>query len=212
MLDAGQSPPRTLALSMAHMVKVVHLPRWRVVRTLGVWTAFVSAALTAHGGAAPTARKATAMQLTSSAFTEGGTIPVRFTCDGEDRPPPLRWTDPPPGTQGFALIVDDPDAPRGTWHHWALFNIPGAAREAVDGKLAPAATAPDEARNDFGDVGYGGPCPPRSDPPHRYRFRLFALNVAQLRLRSDPRAADVEQAIRPHVRGEAQLTGHYQRR
>ncbi len=146
------------------------------------------------------------MQLTSSAFGEGAMIPVRFTCDGENRPPPLHWSEPPRGTQSLALVVDDPDAPRGTWHHWAVFDIPASARDLDrEGPLY-------EARNDFGQAGYGGPCPPRHDRPHHYRFRLFALDVPRLAIGTAPTAADVERAMKAHVIAEARLTGLYQRK
>src|SRR5512145_610516 len=117
------------------------------------------------------------MQLKTSAFANGGDIPSMFTCDGADDSPALQWTEPPVPTQSFALIVDDPDAPRGTWVHWVLYDLPATARELPEG-VPPEATLPSGARqgrNDFKKIGYGGPCPPPG-PAHRYFFRLFALD------------------------------------
>ena len=148
-----------------------------------------------------------AMQLTSEAFDDGSSIPSRFTCDGEDVPPPLRWTNPPTGTQSFALIVDDPDAPRGTFRHWGLFDIPSSARQLGEGGGQAR-----EARNDFGRTGYGSPCPPRGHGPHRYRFRLLALDVARLPLAADLAVSEVERAAQHHVLASALLTGRYERR
>ena len=112
-----------------------------------------------------------AFELKSLAFTPGGDIAVKHTCDGADTSPPLRWSDPPPNTKEFALIVDDPDAPVGTWVHWVLYRIPFSIRELPEG-VAPQDTIPGtgtQGMNDIKTVGYGGPCPPRG-PAHRYFF------------------------------------------
>jgi Raf kinase inhibitor-like YbhB/YbcL family protein len=158
-------------------------------------------------GAACGNRETLAMQLTSEAFDDGSPIPSRFTCDGEDVPPPLRWSNPPTGTQSFALIVDDPDAPRGTFRHWGLFDIPSSARQ-----LGESGEQSREARNDFDRTGYGGPCPPRGHGPHRYRFRLLALDVTRLPLAAGSAVSEVERAAQPHVLASALLTGRYERR
>jgi Raf kinase inhibitor-like YbhB/YbcL family protein len=157
---------------------------------------------------------AMAFELTSPAFEPGGSIPARHTCDGEDLSPELRWTDAPAGTRSFALICDDPDAPVGTWVHWVLYNVPADRRslpEAVpgDGSLRD----PDGAkhgRNDFRKLGYGGPCPPPGGP-HRYFFKLYALDSA-VALQPGATKTEVETAMRDHVLGEAQLMGTYARR
>jgi hypothetical protein len=118
-----------------------------------------------------------ALVLSSGAFQSGADIPARFTCDGADLSPALSWTDPPAGTKSFALVVDDPDAPRGTWTHWMLWNLPATARALPEG-VAKAATGPEGSRqgqSDFRRPGYGGPCPPPG-PAHRYFFRLIALD------------------------------------
>ena len=118
-----------------------------------------------------------ALTLTSSAFADGGRIPQRHTCDGEDVSPPLRWSDPPAETRSLAIVVDDPDAPGDVWSHWVVWGIDPSVRELAEGHAGGI-----EGRNDFGAGGYGGPCPPRGDEPHRYSFRLYAL-------REEPRLA-----------------------
>jgi Raf kinase inhibitor-like YbhB/YbcL family protein len=153
-----------------------------------------------------------AFELTSSAFTSGGDIPVKHTCDGSNASPPLRWSDPPPNAKGFALIVDDPDAPVGTWVHWVLYRIPASVRELPVG-IDPQDTAPGtgtQGVNDFGKVGYGGPCPPRG-PAHRYFFKLYALDT-ELTLSARKTKADVLKAVEGHVLGQAELMGRYKRK
>ena len=143
--------------------------------------------------------------LTSSAFAEGGTIPRRYTCDGQDRSPSLSWTAPPTGSRSLALILDDPDAPGGRFIHWLAWGIPPDAGGLAEGEAAPL-----EGRNDFGTVGYRGPCPPRGRGPHRYRFRLHAL-AEELRLPSGTGVRELEQALRAKDLAVAELVGTYQR-
>jgi hypothetical protein len=152
-----------------------------------------------------------AIELTSTAFREGETIPKQYTGDGKDVSPPLRWTDPPEGTRGFALICDDPDAPRGTWVHWVLFNLPADRRELAEAVPAQE-TLPGGARQgntDFGRVGYGGPAPPRGKP-HRYYFKLYALDTP-LDLAAGATKEQVVAAMQGHVLAECQLMGRYGR-
>ena len=155
--------------------------------------------------------KAAALRLSSPAFQGGTPIPTRFTCDGQDVSPPLQWSGAPSETRSFALVCDDPDAPRGTWLHWLLYNLPGDTGELAEG-VPPQAQLPSGARqgtNDFGNVGYGGPCPPPGRP-HRYFFRLYALD-APLSSADDSRAA-LDAAMRGHLLAESTLMGTYQRR
>lgn len=150
-------------------------------------------------------------RLASTSFAHGESIPVRHTCDGEDRSPPLAWTDVPVETRAFALVCDDPDAPRGTWVHWLLYQLPAEAAELGPG-VPSQPELPSGARqgiNDAGDVGYGGPCPPPGKP-HRYFFRLYALDVA-LNLPPGVNRADLDAAMNGHVLAEATLMGTYQR-
>jgi len=145
-----------------------------------------------------------AFTLTSTAFEEGETIPQTYTCDGADEPPPLAWTNPPKGTASLALIMDDPDAPAGTFTHWMVYDIPTSARR---GNGASAGRA---LRNDFGRSGYGGPCPPPGHGPHRYSFTLYALDVATLDLPRQNREA-LERALERHTVATARLMGRYER-
>jgi Raf kinase inhibitor-like YbhB/YbcL family protein len=152
------------------------------------------------------------IQLTSSAFAYGEKVPVRFTCEGDDISPPLQWTGAPVETRSFALILEDPDAPRGTWVHWVLFNLPG---EAVE--LGPAVpTLPElpsgarHGRNTAGDMGYAGPCPPPGKP-HRYFFRLYALNIL-LSLPPGVTREELEHAIQQRILAQGTLMGTYQHR
>ena len=155
-----------------------------------------------------------ALILTSGAFAAGGAIPAKYTCDGSDVSPALAWSGAPAGTAAFALIADDPDAPAGTWVHWVLFNLPGSLTAlpedvAKTDQLAALGGAL-QGRNDFRRIGYGGPCPP-AGRPHRYFFKLYALDAA-LPLKAGATKQDVERAMRGHVLGEASLMGSYARR
>ena len=151
------------------------------------------------------AAAARGFRLSSPAFQPGGPISARFTCDGADVSPPLRWTAPPSGTRSLALVVEDLSTPQ-VYTHWLAWAISPRARS-----LASGAHPPREGRNDFGRTGYGGPCPP-SGPAHRYRFRLYALRVP-LRLAAGSGVAGFGRALRPgDVLAEARLVGTYARR
>ncbi|MDJ0949284.1 MAG: YbhB/YbcL family Raf kinase inhibitor-like protein [Alphaproteobacteria bacterium] len=152
------------------------------------------------------------LTLSSQHFAAGERIPSRFTCEGEDVSPHLTWSGAPEGTQSFVLLCDDPDAPAGTWHHWAVYDIPtdvAGLPEAypADGRVGEVR----QAVNDFGRSGYGGPCPPRRHGTHHYRFRLLALDVESLGLEDDPGCTEVEAAAEPHVIETAELVGTYSR-
>jgi Raf kinase inhibitor-like YbhB/YbcL family protein len=152
-----------------------------------------------------------AFELTSTAFTRGGDIPKQYTCDGADRSPPLSWASPPPGTKAFALLCEDPDAPRGLWVHWVLWGIPPATTSLPEG-VKPDPTLPDGSRhgkNDFGALGHNGPCPPRG-APHRYVFKLYALDQTP-DLPPGATRRQLLDAIEGHVLGEAELMGRYAR-
>ena len=150
------------------------------------------------------------MRLRSSAFPDGTTIPRRFTCDGTGLSPPLDWSDAPETTRSFVLLCDDPDAPAGTWHHWAAYDIPADRAALVEG-AAQQGKGFKQAINDFQQPGYGGPCPPRGDGIHRYRFRLLALAVDRLPARREPSCQAVEREANKHLLAEATLIGTYQR-
>jgi Raf kinase inhibitor-like YbhB/YbcL family protein len=151
------------------------------------------------------------LQISSTAFLAGETIPKKFTCDGPDVSPPLKWNEPPAKTQSIALIMDDPDAPAGTWVHWVLYDLPANTRELSEGvaKQEQLSSGARQGRNDFGKIGYGGPCPPPGKP-HRYFFKLYALD-AKVNLKSGATKADVERAMKGHILARAELIGKYGR-
>lgn len=151
------------------------------------------------------------LKLKTPAFPDGGEIPKKFTCDGGDASPQLVWEDPPPGRKVFALIVDDPDAPSGMWVHWVVFNLPATARALPESvpRGNSVQGGGSQGRNDFPQLGYGGPCPPPGKP-HRYFFKLYALD-AQLNLMPGATKSDLERAMQGHVLAKAQLVGRYQR-
>ncbi len=148
------------------------------------------------------------MKLTSLAVREGGMIPAKYTCDGDDFSPPLAWSDVPAGAKTLALICDDPDAPAGTWVHWVAFNLPpppGGLPEGIkaEQQLPGGGT---QGTNSWRRIGYGGPCPPSGT--HRYYFKLYALDVT-LTLGDSATAKDIQAAIKGHVLAEGQLMGRY---
>jgi Raf kinase inhibitor-like YbhB/YbcL family protein len=152
------------------------------------------------------------MHLSSTAFSDGSAIPSRYTCDGEDLSPPLKWSDPPADTRSFALLCDDPDAPAGTWHHWAAYDIPASLSSLAQGVAQHAESQGfKQAINDFQRAGYGGPCPPRSHGLHHYHFRLLALSADRLATGKNPSCRDVAREARKHVLAEATLVGVYER-
>jgi hypothetical protein len=155
------------------------------------------------------------MKLTSTAFSAGGAIPARYTCDGEDVSPPLAWGAPPVATKSFALIVEDPDAPdpkapRTVWVHWVVYDLPAGARSLREGVRTNAdlPTGARMGRNDWGNAAWGGPCPPVGR--HRYFHKLYALDVA-LGERGALTKREFEAALRGHVLAQADLVGTYER-
>lgn len=151
------------------------------------------------------------VSVSSSAFQEGGMIPAKYTCDGNDVSPPLEWTAVPEGTVSVALISDDPDAPMGTWVHWVMWNIPPTVCELPE-NVPPKPELPDGSRqgiSDFRRPGYGGPCPPGG--VHRYYFKIYALDT-MLDLPSSTKKSDLLKAMKGHILAEGQLMGKYSRR
>jgi Raf kinase inhibitor-like YbhB/YbcL family protein len=150
-----------------------------------------------------------AFQLKSSAFSNGGAIPPKFTCDGPDVSPALSWNDPPPGTTAFALIMDDPDAPGGTWVHWILYDLPASVRALREGvpKAKDLENGARQGSIDFRRIGYGGPCPPRG-ATHRYSFRLYALDQLT-QLPAGAGKGDLERAMKGHILAQSELIGRF---
>jgi Raf kinase inhibitor-like YbhB/YbcL family protein len=152
------------------------------------------------------------MRITSTAFPDGSSVPSRFTCDGNNISPALAWTDVPEGTRSLVLLCDDPDAPGGTWHHWAVYDIPPDQQGLPEHVSPQSGGKYRQAINDFDQPGYGGPCPPRGHGPHHYHFRLLALSIEQLPVGQRASCAEVEGAARQHLVAEATLVGVYTRR
>ena len=152
------------------------------------------------------------MQISSKVFAEGKAIPKEYTGDGKDASPPLQWTAAPAGTKSLALICDDPDAPRAEpWVHWVIYDLPGTALDLPEGvpTTGSLSSGAKQGRNDFGNTGYGGPAPPRGKP-HRYFFKLFALDTA-LDLPAGATKAQLEKAMQGHILAEGQIRGTYGR-
>lgn len=151
------------------------------------------------------------MQITSSAFQSGGDIPAKYTCSGQNISPALSWSGAPAGTQSFALIVTDPDAPSGDFTHWMLYglNAPVTSLPENVPSQAQLASGAAQGTNDFGKVGYGGPCPPPG-PKHHYHFTLYALNI-NLNIKPGAARAQLEQAMRGHILAQGELVGTFGR-
>lgn len=150
------------------------------------------------------------INVTSSAFKDGGTIPSLYTCDGDDTSPDISWAGIPDAAKSIAMIADDPDAPRGTWVHWVIYNIPPQS-EGLPQNVPPDKILGDgsmQGMNDSGQTGYGGPCPPGG--VHRYFFKVYALDT-RLSLGPGATKKDLEDAMKGHILAEGQLMGRYKR-
>ncbi len=152
-----------------------------------------------------------ALVLKSTAFAPGAVIPKKHTCEAADISPALEWSGTPARTVSFALIMDDPDAPAGTWVHWVLWNLPASAHELPEAvaKQDQLGDGTRQGRNSFRKIGYNGPCPPPGKP-HRYFFRLYALDE-KLALAPGASSADLQEAMKGHVIGQAEYMGTYRR-
>lgn len=176
-------------------------------------TATKSAPAAAALTPAPTLPKSTAgpLTMTNPAFSNNVPIPKKFTCDAENLSPAIEWSNVPEAALSLALIADDPDAPGGTWVHWVLYNIPPTLKKLPEGiaKGAEISGIGLQGLTSFGDAGYGGPCPPQGSP-HRYYFRLYALDLAP-NLAAGMNSGKLQSAIKGHILAEAVLMGTYQR-
>jgi hypothetical protein len=160
-----------------------------------------------NGGTTVENATLTKLELRSDAFQDGQPIPVQHTCDGANETPALSWGEQPQGTKSFALLVDDPDAPSGTFRHWGVYDIPASARSIGGGQRVGS-----EVMNDFGKPGYGGPCPPKGHGPHHYHFKLLALDVDKLNIAASAKVADLENEATKHVIAQGELVGTYERK
>jgi len=147
------------------------------------------------------------LSLTSGAFQNGQPIPTEYSCDGTNKSPPLQWGEPPARTKSLALVIDDPDAPGGTFRHWGAYDIPASTRSIASGERVGT-----EVDNDGGKPGYTGPCPAKGNGVHHYHFKLLALGVEKLNLEQHAKVADVEAEASEHAIGRGDLIGTYERR
>lgn len=203
-------------IAIMHLLRVIYqfqltvtgkiIPVWVstigfiILSMLAIWMWLASAQM------AWAEEKKMSLILQSSAFNENGSIPVKYTCDGNNISPPLSWKDSSNNTKSFVLIVDDPDATAGVWDHWIIFNIPDGINE-----LSENASLPDKAlygKNSFGNLGYGGPCPPNGE--HRYLFKLYALDTV-LSLPSGSTKQAIEAGMMGHILAMSTLTGRYEK-
>lgn len=152
-----------------------------------------------------------ALTITSPAFHDGAAIPSQYTCEGNDVSPPLEWSGVPAGARSLALLCDDPDAPRKTWVHWVLWAIPPDRTSLPEGLPSQATLkgVGSQGKNDFGRLGYGGPCPPPGKP-HRYFFKLYALDC-EVNLGAGAGKRELEQSMQGHVLAHGQLVGKFHR-
>jgi Raf kinase inhibitor-like YbhB/YbcL family protein len=152
------------------------------------------------------------IKLYSAAFKDGEFIPSKYTCEGSNVSPQIRWDEELKDVKSFAIIVDDPDAPGGDFVHWVIYNIPASVRELHE-DVTPSRNISDQillGTNSFGHIGYGGPCPPAGNP-HRYFFRIYALNTVLHHLGSGAMKAQLLKAMQDHIIGEGELIGKYKR-
>lgn len=165
--------------------------------TFGAWF------LTAQRSSQNKSNTSSNMRITSSAFESNQSIPDKYTCTGKDINPPLELKDVPQKTESLVLVVDDPDAPSGTWLHWTVWNINPNVKKIEEDSVPPGAV---EGMTDFGDPGYGGPCPPSGE--HRYRFKLFALN-RELNLQEGAEKDELDRAMEDYIIEKDELVAVY---
>jgi Raf kinase inhibitor-like YbhB/YbcL family protein len=181
-------------------------PALLIVALAGCGTGDNSANRTAGGHSVDNA-SLTKFTLTSGDFQDGQPIPAVHSCDGADQSPALSWDEPPAGTRSLALLMDDPDAPSGTFRHWAAYDIPATTRSIARGQSVGK-----QAVNGAGASGYKGPCPPPGHGVHHYRFKLYALDVEKLDVPPNAGIEQVEAEAQKHQLGRAQLTGMFERK
>ncbi|MFC1854805.1 YbhB/YbcL family Raf kinase inhibitor-like protein [Candidatus Dependentiae bacterium] len=154
-------------------------------------------------------RKVVKINVSSSAFSDGDTLPINYTCEGKDISPPISWSNLPPNTKSVALVCDDPDAPMGTWVHWVLFNIPVNVTSLEEGVDETTISGVVRGNNSWNRVGYGGACPPSGK--HRYIFRVYAFDTT-LSIKEGSTKIELADAMKGHVLGEGELMSKYARR
>jgi Raf kinase inhibitor-like YbhB/YbcL family protein len=189
-----------------------HTAAWQLALGLTMFSLILPTAVACGSNIPPPAKEGEmTLSLSSTAFKEGERLPISYTCDGQDISPPLEWSEPPMGTRAFALIVDDPDAPGGVFTHWVIFNLPPDSRKLAEAMPAQAQLSSGalQGKNDFGRIGYNGPCPP-AGRPHHYQFNLYALDQT-LSLKAGIPRKELVSAMQGHILAQHRLTGIYQR-
>ncbi len=181
------------------------------MRDISLWLVFGSFLCAVAACAAGEIKAPSTLKVSAVAFSEGAAIPARFTCKGPDISPALGWRDLPGGTKSIALICDDPDAPMGTWVHWVLYNLPASVSGLPENVPATSATTSGalQGTNSWGNIGYGGPCPPPGKP-HRYFFKVYALNE-MLPLKAGATKDQVFAQMKGHVLAQGQMMGTFRR-
>jgi len=180
------------------------------MRDIVVWLAALSFAWAMTACASEPVKTPSTIQVLSKAFSNGGAIPARFTCDGSNLSPDLAWSDPPAGVKSLVIICDDPDAPAGTWVHWVLYGLPASEKGLAEGTQAAAPSPARHGLNSWSRMGYGGPCPPPGKP-HRYFFKVYALDTL-LGLPAGATKAQILEAMKGHVLAQGEIMGTYQRK
>ncbi len=173
---------------------------------LAIFTLLLGCRPTIAPPAAPPGVTVASITVTSKSFSPNGPIPIDYTCDGKDAAPQLTWSSPPENTKALAIVMDDPDAPSGTFTHWIVYNLPPDATSIGEG-VDPATAGAKVGMNDFEAVRYGGPCPPKQQI-HRYRFHLYALD-APVELRDGANRGQIDVAMNGHVLGDGTLYGTF---
>ena len=180
------------------------------MRELAFWLTLGALAWAMTACASEPVKTPSTIQVLSKAFSNGGAIPARFTCDGPNLSPDLAWSNVPPGTKSLVVICDDPDAPVGTWVHWVLFDLPASEKGLAEGLQTAAPSPARHGLNSWSHIGYGGPCPPLGKS-HRYFFKIYALD-APLGLPAGATKAQVLEAMKGHVLAQGEIMGTYQRK
>lgn len=197
---------KTVVISVAILVAGLSSPPFLKGEKGGLFSS-TSAEVSAQKGG-----ETMAFTINSTAFKEGGTIPKQYTCDRTDVSPPLSWEGAPIATKSFTLIMDDPDAPVGTFNHWVLYDLPAETKALSEGMAKDPAlpTGAKQGVTSFRRAGYGGPCPPKG-PAHRYFFSLYALDIPGLGLGPKASKEEVEGRMKGHILGKAVIMGRYGR-
>jgi Raf kinase inhibitor-like YbhB/YbcL family protein len=209
--DSSQGQKKGKRFRINSIVRRRYAMQFRMLRVLGAISLFVWFGGQNHACSETKGGQAMSIEVKSTAFTDGGMIPKLYTCQGKDISPPLSWTGVPAEAKSLALIMDDPDAPRGTWVHWVVYNIPPDSKGLDENvpRGASLSNGAKQGKNSWPKSGYGGPCPPSGT--HRYYFKVYALDIV-LPQQSEGTKADILKAMKGHILAEGQLMGTYSKK